>query len=47
MLVHLCFGLAVGDGLDAADAAWGFTADERDDRAVDVPARALVWLAVV
>jgi hypothetical protein len=45
MFVHLCFGLAVGEGLDGAEAAWGWTAVEPDDRAVDV--LALVWLAVV
>jgi hypothetical protein len=43
MFVHLCFGLAVGEGLDPAEAAWGWTAVEPDDRAVDVR----VWLAVV
>jgi hypothetical protein len=44
MFVHLCFGLAVGEGLDDAETAWGWTVVEPDDRAVDVPA--LVWLAV-
>jgi hypothetical protein len=42
MFVHLCFGLAVGDA--EAETAWGWTAVEPDDRAVEV--LALVWLAV-
>jgi hypothetical protein len=45
MFVHLCFGLAVGDGLDENETALGWTAVEPDDRAVEV--LALVWLTVV
>ena len=45
MLVHLCFVLVAGDGLDEAAAARGWATVEPDDRAVDVCA--VVWLAVV
>ena len=43
--MHLCFGLAVGEGLDDDEAAWGWTAVEPDERAVDV--LVLEWLTVV
>src|SRR5258708_20307534 len=46
MLAHLCFALAVGDGLDEAEGARACAAAvEPDDRAVDV--FALVWVALV
>jgi hypothetical protein len=46
MLAHLCFVLAVGDGLDEAEAARARAAAvEPDDCAVDV--FTLVWVPVV